>query len=105
MSGELKNKDYISILKFYKMDIPKSKRVLKQQAENILADKLCRCIKKVSPEYEAKSISICTKSIFNRKKLKRGRFNCTGKRSVKIYKKSSNTTNVNTNTRKNTRKK
>ena len=105
MSGELKYKDYISILKFYKMDIPKSKRALKQQAENILSDKLCRCIKKVEPEYEAKSISICTKSIFNRKNLKRGKFNCKGKRSVKIYKRVSNESkNKNANTRKNRRK-
>ena len=37
MSKELKNKDYINILKFYKMNIPKSKRLLKQQAENIFS--------------------------------------------------------------------
>jgi hypothetical protein len=42
MSTELKNKDYINILKFYKMNIPKSKRLLKQQAETILNDKLCK---------------------------------------------------------------
>jgi hypothetical protein len=86
MSTELKNKDYISILKYYKMNIPKSKRLLKQQAENILGEKLCRCIKKVEPEYEAKSIAICSKTIFNRKNLKRGKFNCKGKPSVKIQK-------------------
>lgn len=85
MSNELKNKDYISILKFYKMNIPKSKRLLKQQAENILSEKLCKCIKKVDPD-EKKSIAICTKSIFNRKNLKRGKFNCKGKSSVKIQK-------------------
>jgi len=93
MSTELKNKDYVNILKYYKMIIPKSKRMLKQQAENILAEKLCKCIKKVGPE--TKSIAICTKTIFNNKNLKRGKFKCTGKRSVKILKK------VDSKTRKN----
>ena len=88
MSNELKNKDYISILKFYNMNIPKSKRLLKQQAEHILSEKLCKCIKKLGPEHglEKKSIAICTKTIFNRKNLKRGKFNCKGNRSVKIQK-------------------
>ena len=89
MSTALKNKDYISILRFYKINIPKSKRLLKQQAENILSEKLCRCIKKVEPEYAPdtnKSIGICTNSIFNRKNLKRGKFKCKGKRSVKFQK-------------------
>lgn len=95
MSSELKNKDYINILKFYKMNIPKSKRLLKQQAENILSEKLCKCIKKVGPEL--KSIAICTKSIFNRKGLKRGKFNCKGKsKSVKITKNSGSKTRKNT---------
>ncbi len=85
MSDELTNKDYINILKFYKMNIPKSKQLLKIQAEKIMAEKLCKCIKKVGPD-EKKSIAICTKSIFNRKNLKRGKFNCKGKSSVKIQK-------------------
>jgi hypothetical protein len=92
MSNELKNKDYINILKFYKLNIPKSKRLLKQQAENILSEKLCRCIKKVDENDEKKSIAICTKTIFNRKGLKRGKFNCkvkdNKKQSVKITKNS-----------------
>jgi hypothetical protein len=102
MSTELKNKDYINILKFYKMNIPKSKRLLKQQAENILSEKLCRCIKKVEKTEEKGAIAICSKTIFNRKGLKRGKFNCKGKdkRSVKISK------NVgDAKTRKNTIKK
>ena len=86
MSTELKNKDYINILKFYKMNIPKSKRLLKQQAENILSEKLCKCIKKVD---QTESIAICTKTIFNRKGLKRGKFKCKGKSSVKFTKNGS----------------
>ena len=86
MSNKLTNKDYINILKFYKMNIPKSKHLIKIHAEKIMADKLCKCIKKLDNEYEEKSIAICTKSIFNNKKLNRGPFTCKGKRSVKIMK-------------------
>ena len=39
MSTNLTNKDYISILKYYNMPIPKSKRILKKQAETIMAEK------------------------------------------------------------------
>lgn len=42
----LTNEDYKDILKYYNQSIPKSKRLLKMSAEKILADKLCRCIKK-----------------------------------------------------------
>ena len=45
MSNELTNKDYIDILTFYKINIPKSKRLIKKHAENIMSDKLCKCIK------------------------------------------------------------
>ena len=44
---ELSNNDYKKILEFYNKTIPKSKRLLKQQAEKIIATKLCRCIKKI----------------------------------------------------------
>jgi hypothetical protein len=100
MSSELKDIDYINILKFYKMKIPKSKRLLKQQAENILSKKLCRCIKKVDPIYESKSIGICTKSIFLRKNLKRGKFNCNKeKQSVKFLKNTGSKTRKIRNTK------
>lgn len=86
MSNELTKKDYVNILKFYKMDIPKSVRLLKIQAEKILAEKLCKCIKKLDTEFEEKAIAICSKAIFNNKNLQRGKFSCKGKRSVKIMK-------------------
>ena len=57
-----------------------------------MAQKLCKCIKKVDPIYEAKSIGICTKSIFNRKGLTRGQFQCKKKQSVKIKKTNNNKT-------------
>ena len=83
MTLELTNKDYIDILKFYKINIPKSKRLLKQQAEKIMAEKLCKCIKKIDPENEARSIGICTRTIFNSKGYTRGAFQCKKKQSVK----------------------
>ena len=92
MPSTLTNKDYISILKYYNKKIPKSKIVIKIQAEKIMAQKLCKCIKKVDPIYEAKSIGICTKSIFNRKGLTRGQFQCKKKQSVKINKTNNNKT-------------
>ncbi len=95
MSIELTKKDYINILKFYKMNIPKSMRLLKTEAEKIMAQKLCKCIKKLDPEFEEKSVAICSKTIFNNKKLKRGKFQCKGNFSVKIMK------NVGSITRKN----
>jgi hypothetical protein len=86
LTNKLSNKDYINILKFYKMNIPKSRQLLKIQAEKIMAEKLCKCIKKLDTEFEEKSIAICSKTIFNNKKLKRGQFSCKGKQSVKIMK-------------------
>ena len=92
MPTEVTNKDYISILKYYNKKIPKSKILIKYQAEKIMAQKLCKCIKKVDPIYEAKSIGICTKSIFNRKGLTRGQFQCKKKQSVKFRKTNNNKT-------------
>jgi hypothetical protein len=90
---ELTNNDYKNILEYYKKSIPKSKRLLKIEAEKILSTKLCRCIKKLDPTNEAKSIGICTKTIFNNKGLQRGKFTCRKKQTIQIKKKN--------NTRKN----
>lgn len=61
MPSRLTNKDYISILNYYNINIPKSKILIRKQAEKIMAEKLCKCIKKIDTENEAKSIGICTK--------------------------------------------
>ena len=81
--------DYKNILDYYKISIPKSKNVLKELAEKILAEKLCKCIKKIDYRNEAKSIGICTRNIFNKKGLTRGTFKCKGKRFVTFRKTSS----------------
>lgn len=84
--SKITDDDYKKILEFYKISIPKSKRLLKKKVEKTLAIKLCRCIKKVDIENEARSIGICTKSVLNRKGLTRGKFKCKGKQSVSFSK-------------------
>jgi hypothetical protein len=84
----LTNKDYTNILQYYKKPIPRSRRLLKINAEKILSSKLCKCIKKLDPENEAKSIGICTKTIFNSKGITRGKFQCKKKQHVTMKKRS-----------------
>ena len=84
--SELTNNDYKQILEYYKKQIPKSSRLLKINAEKILAEKLCKCIKKIEPENEARSIGICSKTIFTRKGYTRGKFKCRGKRAITVKK-------------------
>ena len=80
---ELLNSDYKKILVFYNQPIPKSERMLKKYAEKVLADKLCTCIKKVSPfGKESRAIGICTKSVLNRKNIRRGKFTCKTNRKI-----------------------
>ncbi len=85
--SQLTNEDYKDILNYYNQPIPKSKRLLKINAEKILSEKLCKCIKKVDPENEAKSIGICTKTIINSKGYTRGNFKCKNKKSITLSKK------------------
>ncbi len=84
--SELKNADYKKILEYYKKPIPKSSRLLKNDAEKIMSEKLCRCIKKVDKTNEARAIGICTKTIINKKGYTRGKFKCKGKSTVKLNK-------------------
>jgi hypothetical protein len=86
MSSDLTTRDYINILKYYKIKIPQNKDVIKKKAEKLLNEKLCKCIKKVSPKDETKSIAICSKSIFTNRGLTRGRFSCLGKKTLNIKK-------------------
>jgi hypothetical protein len=84
--NELTKKDYIKILNYYNKPIPKSLHLLKSEAQEILSSKLCKCIKKIDPQNEARSIGICTKSIFNKKGLVREDFKCKGKQNVTFRK-------------------
>ena len=57
-----------------------------------MAHKLCKCIKKLNPENEAKSIGICTKTVFNRKGYTRGQFQCKKTQTVKFRRTKKNKT-------------
>ena len=63
--NDLSTQDYVNILKNYKISIPSKKSDIKIKAEQLIADKLCGCIKKVSKKSpdikESKAIGICTK--------------------------------------------
>jgi hypothetical protein len=75
-------KDYKTITDFYNLQIPSntSFRKIKQIAEDILATKLCRCIKKVKKSKytndESKVIGICKNSILKKKNLHSYSFKC-----------------------------
>tara|TARA_B100001287_G_C22661030_1_gene520365 strand:- start:914 stop:1216 length:303 start_codon:yes stop_codon:yes gene_type:complete len=82
---QLTKRDYSKILKYYKTDIPKNKKTRKQKAEKILADKLCKCIKKVKKpkENESRATAICRKSVISRKKLTSFGFTCKKKPTLR----------------------
>lgn len=86
MKSNLTNKDYVSILNYYKKPVPASKKETKKRAEKIMANKLCKCIKKIDARNEAKSIRICTKTLFQNRGFSRGRFQCKPKNSVTFRK-------------------
>lgn len=90
--NKLTNTDYKNILKHYNIQVPNSKQMLKQQAEQIMATKLCKCIKGISLNDEPKSIGICTKNIFNNKGYTRGKFQCKKTQYVKFIKTNKNKT-------------
>ena len=88
MSAKLLIKDYKNILDFYNIPIPNNSNQIKEKAESIMADKLCKCIKKVKKgnnRLEKKGIAICTKSIFNNKGYTRGNFRCLAKQNKKKF--------------------
>lgn len=75
----LTHKDYGDVLDFY--EIPHkglSKRETKSQAEQILATKLCRCIKSVDPKKndEKRAIKVCENSVLFKKGIRGSRFEC-----------------------------
>jgi hypothetical protein len=104
MTTSLTEEDYVKILTYYKKNIPNSKKLLKLKAEKILRNKLCRCIKKLDPVNEARSIGICSKSVLNSKGATHGKFNCTGKKPFLILQKFKHNTKKKNPQQKNTKK-
>jgi hypothetical protein len=105
MSYKITKSDYSKILNYYGLNVPKNTTNLKKNAENILAEKLCSCIKKVqTPNNEPIAIGICTKTVLNRKGLSRGKFKCKSKRKIELIK-TSRRININKISGKNSRRK
>ena len=82
--------DYKIILDYYNISrSSKSNSWIKKNAENILANKLCRCIKKVKKSSKLKepiAIAICKKSIFKRRNIKSAKFSCKKKNKLHHFK-------------------
>ena len=82
MLNKLTNTDYSSILKYYNIPITSgmSREKIKTIAEDILASKLCRCIKKVQKssrfKKESSAIALCKKNVISRKNIKIYNFTC-----------------------------
>lgn len=82
---KLSREDYIKILDYYNIKHQgASLTTIKGKAERVLADKLCRCIKRVdntrsnkSKNDESRAIAICRDSVLRRKGLANaGKFSC-----------------------------
>jgi hypothetical protein len=90
--GVLTKNDYEKILNYYNIPFSASdsSKKIKSKAEQILAEKLCKCIKKVKNNSdtessdssdnvsaeESRAIGICNDSIFSRKGIRHGVFTC-----------------------------
>ena len=90
MEQLLTHDDYKKILDYYDIPMPKTRMKMKTAAENILANKLCRCIKKVKKSRKEKNeripTGICRDSVIHQKKLDIYQFKCEKKPSLKNFK-------------------
>lgn len=85
--NSLTNSDYASILNYYKIPITSymTNDNIKNKAENILASKLCKCIKKVDKKTdrknksESRAIAICRNAVIEKKGYEIYRFSCKNK--------------------------
>jgi hypothetical protein len=92
--GILTKSDYEKILNYYNIPFSSSEssKQIKNKAEEILAEKLCKCIKKVkegsdsnnvsthaavdTDTDESRAIGICNDTVFRRKGIKHSAFTC-----------------------------
>ena len=85
MSGRLTRKDYETILRHYDVPFKSSDKLKKVRAsaEEILRNKLCRCIKKVKTskrrDSEKAAIPICKKSVLHKRNVTESGFSCKSK--------------------------
>lgn len=96
----LTKKDYEKILKYYGVDIPNKTplRKIRQNAEQLLANKLCRCIKGVGYNKGVikrvnNPIAVCSNAVLTRRGLTYSRITCkrrtgnkTNQKNMKIKK-------------------
>ena len=85
---KLTHRDYETILNFYKINMANMKPpAIKEKAEDLLATKLCKCIKKIhyktststrkrANAREKREIAICYNSVIRKKGLKTFKFKC-----------------------------
>lgn len=105
---KLNKSDYLTIIKYYNIHVPIKKNgyinhsKVEKLAEDILANKLCKCIKRVSDnsndKEESRSIAICQNSILKRRKLRASKFSC--KKGPKFNKTKKNKKNLMKTSRK-----
>jgi hypothetical protein len=82
--GILTKSDYEKILTYYNIPFSSSDgcKTIKSKAEQVLAEKLCKCIKKVkdgsdsSDTDESRAIAICNDTVFRRKGIRHSDFTC-----------------------------
>jgi hypothetical protein len=91
--------DHTRILKFYKLNIPKSKRETKKNAERILGKKLCNCVsaivkskrpivplnktrKRTLKEKEKAAVAICRASVLRKKGIMNYGYTCKKKQKL-----------------------
>jgi len=80
--------DYEKILSYYKVPFDKlSHHELQKKAEDILATKLCKCIKAVEKKVGTQNaIALCTASVFRKKGLKYFDMSCKGRSQLQSRK-------------------
>ena len=92
--GLLTKNDYEKVLNYYNIpfSLNDSSKNIKNKAESILAEKLCKCIKKVKnnissesdnttseSDNESRAVAICNDNIFRRKGIRHAAFTCKNK--------------------------
>lgn len=80
--------DYEKILSYYKIPTANlSSSEVKRKAEDILATKLCKCIKAVEKKVGTQNaIALCTTSVFEKKGLKYFDMSCKGRAQLQSRK-------------------
>ena len=93
---QLTHNDYKKVLNYYNVPIPKTNKQTKIHAENILSNKLCKCIQKVKKSIKQRnksltnkdllrnSVGICRKSVLHNKHLMHINFYVIKQENLKI---------------------